>query len=498
MKRKNSKPKNSRTKLFIENMLVYGIGSVIGKIIPFLMLPIITRMLPSTYYYGVSDMVDVMVSFGASFSVMGMYDVLFRMFFEKDEVQYKKELCSSTLFFVLFNASSLSILLILLQKPIAYILFDDASYSNLVCVAAGSIFFSALSLIFSAPTRMQNQRGKYLATNAIIPIFSYGFSIILLKAGAYEYAIPMVTLCNYLLLTVVFILLNHSFFELKLVKFTMIKDMLKLGIPLVPNFVIYWVFNSSDKLMIKYLINLEAAGVYGVGAKLGHLSQLIYTAFAGGWQYFAFSTMKDDDQVELTSNVFDYLAVLTFASSVFVTMFSKLIFSILFTEEYMDGYIIMPYMFMAPLLLMLYQTAGSQFLVVKKTWPTMFILFFGAIFNLCFNYVLIPVIGIEGAAIGTMLGYIVSVVACVAVLVKLKLFFVHRRTVKCFFSTIFFGVIWRVFTYRYDIVYLVVGCVVILYMFFLYKSDLQKILKKLILIINEEPNIKKRKEISEF
>jgi len=30
---------------------------------------------------------------------------------------------------------------------------------------------------------------------------------------------------------------------------------------------------------------------------------LIYTAFAGGWQYFAFSTMKEDDQVQSNSNI---------------------------------------------------------------------------------------------------------------------------------------------------------------------------------------------------
>ena len=37
--------------------------------------------------------------------------------------------------------------------------------------------------------------------------------------------------------------------------------------------------------------------------KLASISSLIYAAFAGGWSYFAFSTMKDEGQVALNSKV---------------------------------------------------------------------------------------------------------------------------------------------------------------------------------------------------
>ena len=473
------KEKN-RVKLFMENMIVYGVGGAIGKIIPFILLPIITRMLPSTYYYGLSDLVDVLVSFGASFSVLGMYDIMFRMFFEKEDEKYKKIICSSTMYFVLINAIILCSLLTVFSKHIAYYVFGNKQYFKLVIVASCSIFFSAMSLIISAPTRMKNEKEKYLIINSIIPFFSYGFSMILLNFGYYEYALPLVTLCNYLLLTIIFWVINHTYFELKLRDWVLIKKMLKLSIPLVPNFVIYWVFNSCDKLMINKIINTEAAGVYGVGAKLGHMSQLIYSAFAGGWQYFAFSTMKDDDQVELTSKVFEYLGILTFLAGIIITIFSKAIFSILFTSDYAEGYIVMPYLFIAPLLLMLFQTAGNQFLVIKKTWPTMFILFVGAIVNLGTNLGLIPVLGIEGAAIGTLLGYVVSVIICVCVLKRNKLLNIYSRFIKATFSTCIFYLVWRTFTNRIDIVYELVGGITICYLLILYKRDIGVLYKKVI------------------
>lgn len=477
-KRKKRK-EQSRAGLFLENMFVYGLGGAVSKFIPFIMLPIITRMLPSTYYYGISDLVDVIVSFGASFSVMGMYDIMFRIFFDKEDYEYRQKVCTSTITFVLLNTCLLSGVLILLREPIAYFILGDKKYTSLVIIAAISIFFSGISLIVSAPTRMQNQKERFLVANTVIPIISYAFAIGLLKLGAYEYALPIVTLCNYLLLTIVFIVLNHSYFKFETCDWHLIGSMLKLAIPLVPNFIVYWIFNSSDRLMINNMISTDASGVYAVGAKLGHLSQLIYSAFAGGWQYFAFSTMKDDDQIQLTSRVFEYLGAVTFAASIGVTVFSRLIFTVLFSEEYSDGYIVMPYLFVAPLLLMLFQTAANQFLIIKKTWPSMLILFCGAFVNIIINFFLIPVVGIEGAALGTLFGYIVSVFVCVVVLKKMRMIEISKRFLKSCLAAVFFFCIWRLFAGRAEAVYWILGIMLLFYILYLYKSELRLILSKL-------------------
>jgi O-antigen/teichoic acid export membrane protein len=90
-----------KLKLFIENFLIYGLGSIISSIIPFLMLPVITRLLKDTYYFGINDMFNVIVSFGSSLAVMGMFDAMFRMFFDKETEDFKQRVCSSALACVL-------------------------------------------------------------------------------------------------------------------------------------------------------------------------------------------------------------------------------------------------------------------------------------------------------------------------------------------------------------------------------------------------------------
>ena len=66
----------NKLKLFIENFLVYGLGGVISKIVPLIMVPIVTRLMPSTDYFGLSDLSNTVVSFASAFAVMGMYDAM--------------------------------------------------------------------------------------------------------------------------------------------------------------------------------------------------------------------------------------------------------------------------------------------------------------------------------------------------------------------------------------------------------------------------------------
>ena len=98
----------SKAKLFIENFFVYGLSGIISKIIPLIMVPIVTRIMPSTEYFGLSDLSGTIVSFASALAIIGMYDAMFRMFFEKDDEEYKKVVCSTTLFFTLSTSLFIS------------------------------------------------------------------------------------------------------------------------------------------------------------------------------------------------------------------------------------------------------------------------------------------------------------------------------------------------------------------------------------------------------
>lgn len=464
----------SKLKLFIDNFLVYGIGGIISKIIPMIMIPFVTSLMPNTDYFGISDLSNTVVSFGSAFAIMGMYDAMYRMFFEKDDEQFKKTVCSTALVFTVFTSIIIFAAMLLCRELIAQYFFSDKKYAYVVYLSAMATLVGTTNSIISLPTRMQNKRKVFLIANTVGPIISYSIAIPLLLAGYYVIALPLAAVCSSVTIEIVFAVMNGKWFDLKRFDRKLLKQLLVIAIPLLPNFLIYWVFNSCDKVMITNIIGIGAAGIYSVGSKLGQASQLIYTAFAGGWQFFAFSTMKEENQVKSNSMIFEYLGIISFVAASFVCAWSYLIFKILFTEQYLSGYIVAPYLFLAPLLQMLFQVAGNQFLVVKKTWPNMLILSAGMILNIFINYTLIPVLGIEGASIATLVGYVVSDIVCVIVLCRMKLMVISKRFILAVFIMIIYMLLWRQAFSKDAFIGTIMAILVMIAYLYIYKSDLMK------------------------
>ena len=126
----------NKLKLFIENFLVYGLGGVISKIVPLIMVPIVTRLMPSSDYYGLSDLSNTVVQFASALAIMGMYDAMYRMFFEKDDEEYKRSVCSTALVFTLFTSLAVFVVLVILNEQIAQWFFSDRKYAYIVYLSA--------------------------------------------------------------------------------------------------------------------------------------------------------------------------------------------------------------------------------------------------------------------------------------------------------------------------------------------------------------------------
>ena len=461
-----------KAKLFIDNFLVYGIGGVISKIVPFIMLPIITRLMPNSSYIGIYDLSNTLLQFATAIAALGMYDAMFRMFFEKIDEKFRKSVCSTALIFTVINSLVILAIMIFSRNYIAYWFFGNRQYSYLVILAAITTLASSTNGIISAPTRMQNKRKIFLITNTVSPILAYIISIPMILDGYFVAALPIGATVSSIIIEIVFGILNYKWFLPRYFDAKLLKTLLYIAIPTAPCFLAYWIFGSCDKIMITNMIGLNAAGVYSVGGRLGQISQLIYVAFAGGWNYFAFSTMNDAAQVKSRTLIFEYLGIISFGAGIFMCAWSHNIFKSLFTGDYINGYIVAPYLFLTPLLQMLYQVAGNQFLIVKKTLFVPLILAFGAVANVILNFVLIPVIGIEGAAIATMIGYIITNIINCFVLIKLKLIAITKRFIYAVLFTVIYFLGWRFLYKESMIIATIIAIAVTIAYGFLYKKEI--------------------------
>lgn len=435
----------SRARLFISNMLVYGVGGILSKLVPLIMVPVVTRLMPGTKYFGLADLSNTLVSFAQAFALMGMYDAMFRMFFEEDDLDYKKMVCTTALFFVTGCSLVVCFGMVLFADPIARVFFGGVEFTSLCTISALTVLVGGNGLITQAPTRMQNKKVIYIVINLVTSILTYAISVPLILAGEYLLALPIAALLSSAVFLAVFLVINRKWFSLKRFDSRLLREMLAIGVPLMPTFLFYWVFNSADRVMILNLIGVDASGIYAVAAKLGHVSQLVYTAFAQGWQYFAFSTMNDSDSVELKSRVYEYLGVVSFLCTGMLLVVLRPMYGVLFAPQYAEGVYAVPYLFLAPLLLMLFQVASNQLVVVKKTWLVSIVLAIGAVANIVANLVLIPLLGIEGASVATLVGYVITNAMMFVLLMRMNLLAIQLRFGAAVALMAVFLVFWRQF-----------------------------------------------------
>lgn len=468
----------SRARLFIENFIIYGLGSMLSKVVPLVMLPVVTRLMPDTSYYGYSDLSNTLVSLMQPVAVMGMYDAMFRMFFDREDEDFKRRVCSTALFFVTGMAVLIAVCMLLLEDSIARLFFGGAEFANLAVVSAITVLVSGNGQIVQAPTRMLNRKRTYIVMNLGTSVLSYAISIPLLLTGDYLMALPIAGLVAAASALSAFALINRGWFSLMSFDSRLLKAMIVIGAPLMPGFLFYWVFSSASRLVIVSALGAAAAGVFAVAAKIGQISQLIYTAFAQGWQYFAFSTMKDEDQVELNSRIFEYLGVISLLATALATSVMDPVYNLMFSEEYADGIVCVPYLFLAPLLLMLYQVAVNQLLVVKKTWPSLIMLACGAATCIVLQVFLVPAIGIEGAAVGTVAGYVVTVGIALAVLTRMGLMAVRKRFYAVPIAFVTYLLAWRFLLMGNTVSLCVLFIALVLACSFLYREELRSLYRK--------------------
>ena len=420
--------KQSKLKLFLENFLFYGGLSMLSKSIPFFTLPILTRLLKDPSVYGVSDMFNLVISFGSALGILGIYDAVFREYFEKNEDEdYKNQVTSTGLGIVCCSSICIVMFIIFFRQKISLFLFTDTKYHNMIILSAIGIGINSLNAIISSPTRMKNQRKVFLITGLMFPAIGFATTYYLVKKNyTYEALLYGTIFMNFISLSV-FYVLNKEHFCLKNFNSKIVRELLKIGLPLVPTFIIYWIFNSMNRIMINKILDASELGIYSVGAKVALISQLVYTAFSGGWSYFAFSTMKDENQVRNNSMVFEYLGIISFTIFILIQPFVKVIFSTFFTGDYIRGHEVFSYLFLSPLLLMLFQVIANQMLVIKKSYLPTLSLVIGALLNILLNYYLIRINGIGGAAFSTLLSYIVSVFIMGLICVKYKMLLLEKR-----------------------------------------------------------------------
>lgn len=116
------------------------------------------------------------------------------------------------------------------------------------------------------------------------------------------------------------------------------KNMIKYSVVLIPNSFMWWIMNSSDRMMVSAMISVTANGVYAVAYKIPTLLSTITTIFNQAWSYSAIREDESEDKEEYNNRVYENLVTIVIVVATGLLMIMKPFLSVYVGKEYYTAY----------------------------------------------------------------------------------------------------------------------------------------------------------------
>lgn len=378
---------------------ILGIGTFASKLLVFLLMPFYTEYL-SPGEYGTANLISQTANLLIPLACAGICDGLFRFTLDSSE---DKPSVLKTGITVLGIATAIFIAL----SPILFFIdyFDGYAWLIVIYVLAANIH-SAFAQYIRA-----NDRPKLFALQGIINtslviifnlIFLLGFDM-----GVTGYVLSVVVADTLVSVFLFIVAKLHRDFAKGKFKSELMSRMVKYSVPMIPTTVFWWITNVSDRFIITWICGEAVNGLYSASATIPTIITLVGGIFYEAWQFSAVKDAEQKTKSDFFGQIFSYYSSLLFAAGAAIVLFCRIFVVILMAEEYSEAWQFIPTLTMASLFSALTTFIGSAYLVKKKSVMSFLTSMAGAVINLILNILMIPVMGAQGAAIATVISYVV-------------------------------------------------------------------------------------------
>ena len=393
---------------------IYGLSSVLGRFLNFLLVPLYTNYLLKAEYGVIATLYSYI---GFAFIVYGFgLEAAYMRFVASMELGDKKLNFSTPFLSHVATSLVFSMALFVLADPLASIIGLESNQSVLLRYAAGILLFDTLAIIPFASLRMSNRALTFATVRIFHIVLTVVLNLILLLGLRMK--AEGVLLANLGASAVAFLVLLRTIVPEFTLRFSipLYKELLRFGIPYIPAGLAGIALQVIDRPILKALTDDATVGVYQANYRLGIFMMLVVGMFDYAWRPFFLSHAKDADAKKLFAKVFTYFCTLALglflAVSFFVDDLVRIqVFGRYFIHpDYWVGLSVVPWVLLAYVFNGAYLNFVVGVYLEKKTTFVPYVTGAGALVNVAVNLLLIPSLGMMGAAYATLASYMVIAV----------------------------------------------------------------------------------------
>jgi O-antigen/teichoic acid export membrane protein len=404
-------------KNLFKQTLIYGLATVLPRMISFLLNPLYVDRLPRQEFADVSIVFAWLVFFNVLLSY-GMETAFFRFYNNETD---KKNVISTTTISVFWSSISFLVIALLFRKTLS-----DLSHINVeyITYTIWILAFDALVIVPFSKLRAEKRPMVYAAVKigsvtlnfalnifflAILPKIAIANPTGFLSTIYYEnFQVGYIFVSNLIASLLTFLVLSPNYFKINWHFDTALwKKMMSYGFPILIAGIAFAINEHFDKILLEWLhVSKSDIGAYAACYKIGMFMVLFRTAYTLGIEPFFFSHANNQNAQQTYATITKYFVIFGSFICLFVIAFIDLLKRPLVPNaDYWGAIKVVPLIVVANFFLGIYTNLSVWYKLIDKTRIGAYISIVGAAVTLALNYLLIPTMSYYGSAIATIAAY---------------------------------------------------------------------------------------------
>ena len=397
----------SGLKSLAKETAIYGVSSIVGRFLNYLLVPVYTIALPaSSGGYGVVTNIYAWVALMLVLLTCGMETGFFR--FANKGQDDPMRVYSTTLLSVSIGSVVFVVLGLLFLEPIAGWLEygEHPWYIGMMMIV---VAMDAIQSIPFAYLRYKKRPIKFAALKLLFIFLNIALNLfyyVVLKGNDVGYAFLFNLVCTSVVMLCMIPELRGFTYVLDR---ELLKRMLRYSLPLVILGVAGILNQVADKIIFPFVYPDEAEatiqlGIYGAASKIAMIMAMFTQAFRFAYEPFVFGKSKEKDSREMYAQAMKFFIIFTLLAFLAVMFYLDILRHVI-GRDYWDGLRVVPIVMAAEIFMGIYFNLSFWYKLIDETrWGAYFSLT-GCIILILMNIFLVPQYGYIACAWAGFTGY---------------------------------------------------------------------------------------------
>lgn len=400
----------------VPDSAIYGLGGAANQTVAILLVPIYARQLGPAGV-GVAAVVNSTVALALMLVSLAIPQAFFRWFLSvAHDDRARSEVLSTTMGLRVVSSLLGAIVVAIAVVPLTVLLYGSTEYVPVFLAIPVIVFFDSLNSIPLSYLRARRRARSYSIISftraALGTVLILGFVVgsnlgvlgIVLGSGISAAVCAGIGL---------FVLRDAD------LRWGLNRDlaraMLAFSLPLVPAAAAGWALNLSDRYILQGLTDADTVGVYALGYTGGMVVlAFVVQPFVLAWAATSWEIAKEDDAERQYARVLTAFTVVAAFVGLAISALATDVLRLLVGPAFADSRLVVPFSAFAYVLYGVYSVVAVGLNIRSQTRWVSLAMGIAAALSIGLNLLLIPLVGMLGAALATLVAYAVLAVTTAA------------------------------------------------------------------------------------